>query len=191
MIVNQTVSFGTVLEKSGDDQYIAGYASVFFDGTDDTQRYDGSLQLWERIAPFAFDKSIRADKKVEGRYNHSKDHVLGRTDLGTVSLATDRRGLRYRIKFDSTDPDHLKVAAKIKSGLIEGSSFLAHPIQWKFSKQGKDSVITYQEFELLDVGPVNHPGMQGTGQPILMSALDDELKEELDRWVRTQEILAR
>jgi len=191
MLVKQTVNFGTALETSGDDEYIAGYASVFFDGTEQTQRYDGSLQLWERIAPSAFDRAIREHQKVEARYNHSVDHVLGRTDLGSVALSVDNKGLRYRVKFDSSDPDHQKVASKIKSGLIEGSSFMAQPKQWKFSKKGEDAVITYTDFNLVDVGPVNHPGMKGTGQPILMSELDDNLKDELLRWKKTQEILSK
>jgi hypothetical protein len=193
MLIKQTINFGTVIETSGDDQYIAGYASVFFDGSDESQRYDGSLGLYERIAPTAFDRSIRDKHKVEARYNHSADHLLGRTDLNTVTLATDARGLRYRVRFDASDPDHQKVAAKINSGLIEGSSFMASPTKWVLSKHEDDTVVTYTDLDLIDVGPVNHPGMKGTGQPVLMGEVEnaEEFKEELKRWLRTQAILNR
>lgn len=193
MLIKQIINFGTTLEQSGDEQYIAGYASVFFDGSDSTQRFDKGLELMERIAPSAFDRAIREQQKVEARYNHSPDHVLGRTDLGTLDLSTDAKGLRYRIKFDDNDPDHTKVASKIKKGLIEGSSFMARPTKWKLSKQNKSTVITYTDLDLMDVGPVNHPGMTGTNVPVLMGDTEysDELKEELKRWIKTQDILTR
>ena len=192
MLVKQIVTFGTQLETSGDTNYIGGYASVFFDGSKETERFDPSLQLLERVAPTAFDRAIREKQIVEGRYNHSADHVLGRTDLGTVELSTDARGLKYRVRFDENDPDHNKVAAKIKAGLIEGSSFMAQPTKWKLSKQGEGAVITYTDLDLLDVGPVNHPGMTGTKPPVLMGSIEDaeELRAELQRFLRTKEILA-
>jgi HK97 family phage prohead protease len=184
MQIKQFVNFGTQIEKVGNDNYIAGYASVFFDGTEKTEHYDRDLGLYERIAPVAFDKAIRERQVVEARYNHSPDHVLGRTDLGNVNLSTDAKGLKYRIKFNEKNPDHQKVVSLIEDGIVEGSSFYASVGDYKLSGEA----ITYFEFDLIDVGPVNRPAMTGTGQPVIMSD-HAQFKEELDRWKRTREIL--
>ena len=90
--------------------------------------------FYETIGRDAFNQSLTKQQQIESRYNHSADHVLGRTDLGSLQVWTDEKGLRYRVRFNPDDPDHQKVKAKIASGLIKGSSFSFFPKKVRFDK---------------------------------------------------------
>jgi hypothetical protein len=50
----------------------------------------------ERIQRGAFAAAIRHGD-IRGAFNHSADHVLGRTTSGTLRLEEDDKGLRYSI----------------------------------------------------------------------------------------------
>lgn len=192
MQVNQYVNMAARMETSGDEKRISGYASVFFDGTSETEAYVPDVDAYERIAPSAFDESIRNGDVVESRFNHNSERILGRTDLGTLELSIDKRGLKYSVKFDADDPDHQTVEAKINSGLINGSSFIAVIRDWDVSEVGDKMVITYTRMELIEAGPVIDPAMTGTGIPIVSMSKDEDnlMADEIKRWKETKQRIA-
>jgi HK97 family phage prohead protease len=62
---------------------------------------------------------------VEGVFNHNSDCLLGHTRSGSLTLTrTQDGGLAYRIEYDPTDPDHVRVMRKIERGDVVGSSFM-------------------------------------------------------------------
>ena len=137
---------------TSDGHFIEGYATTF-----DNVYYVAQDQWHERVRSQAFDKSIVSGQPVESRYNHSPDHVLGRSDLGTVQIWKDENGIRYRTKYNPADPDHQKVKAKIESGLIRGSSVAMYPHKVRWSNEGGKHILNIEEATLAECGPVNNP----------------------------------
>ena len=84
-----------------------------------SQLLGGSFR--EQIDPSALDNCDMTD--VVGLFNHDRNYLLGRTTAGTLTLEKHEGGLRYKMAVDKSDPDHMKVLAKIKRGDVTGSSF--------------------------------------------------------------------
>ncbi len=90
-----------VQQRADKPPVIAGYASVFYDGSEATE-----YQLWsygnercvERIMPGAFARAIKEEDDCRALYNHNPDAVLGRTSAGTCTLREDETGLAYEIE---------------------------------------------------------------------------------------------
>ena len=155
------------LRQEGDHQFISGYAAVFFrDGEPDTE-YWITDNIVERIMPGAFDKVLEQD--TLGVYNHNDDYLLGRNSNDTMDLIVDNVGLRYDIRFDANDPDHLTVKSKIDRGDLSGSSFAFWDPEtlWRDNVDYRDktgvsirSILDVRN--LYDVGPVGFPAYKGT-----------------------------
>lgn len=76
----------------------------------------------EVIDAKALDSADMTD--VVGLFNHNNDLLLGRTSSGTLQLTRDADGgLSYRIAYDPSDSDHVRLKAKFDRGDIVGSSF--------------------------------------------------------------------
>ena len=170
-----------MIEDNG-KKYITGYASVF------NKTYAVPAEgIHEKINPNAFNRSLASGRVVESRYNHSKDHVLGNTDLGSLTLWTDKKGLRYKVPFNEADPDHQKVKAKIDSGLIKGSSFAFQPTQLRFTRDGDRDICEVMECELFEVGPVNNPISDATEASVRSSDDKGLISEQYKNWKATQD----
>lgn len=173
--------------ESADSHYIEGYATIF------DNVYHVPQDGWhETVTRSAFDKSIASGQVIESQYNHSADHVLGRSDLGTVQVWNDGKGIKYRVKFNPDDPDHQKVKAKIESGLIGGSSMAFAPTKYRFirSDDNKD-VLEISEGMLVECGPVNNPcNPEATTSVRNTSGEKSQLQSEYKNWKRTQELIS-
>ena len=153
---------GVEVEDRDDGQppEITGVASVFYDGTPDTE-----YKLWddavERIMPMAFDRAIKEKQDVRALFNHDPDNILGRTTNDTLGLSASRLGLRYAITPDDTQIAR-DVTAFVKRRDVTGSSFsfIVQGEEWR--KEEGVMIREITDVDLFDVGPVTFPAYEAT-----------------------------
>lgn len=149
-----------IRKKDDGGSVIAGHASVFYNGTPETE-YRLAQDYVERVAKTAFDNSLKRPDDVRGLFNHNANLILGRNKANTLRLSVDERGLRYEIDVpDSTIGRDL--AESIKRGDVSGSSFSFYVTKQSFEEVGKTLIRTIEDVELFDVGPVTYPAYEGT-----------------------------
>lgn len=140
---------------------IAGYAAVFWDGTQGTE-FEPFRGMKERVLPGAFDRAIREDD-VRALFNHDENIILGRTVSRTLRLSVDARGLRYEI-----DPPDTQVGKdlveSIRRGDVTGSSFGFRTIRQNFVESQDPPLVVRElvEVKLFDVSPVTFPAYVAT-----------------------------
>jgi HK97 family phage prohead protease len=149
------------VERADDKQpaRISGYASVFYDGTPNTE-YSPWEDMTERIMPGAFDRAVREDD-VRALFNHDPNQILGRTAAGTASLSVDKFGLAY----SATPPDTQtarEVMEHLRVGNITGSSFSFNVLDGGWIKENGKDIYQVRAVELYDVGPVTFPAYTAT-----------------------------
>lgn len=163
----------------GEEQYITGYAAVFYREGDASTEYALWDDYLERLAPGCFDRALSESHDARGLFNHSSDNLLGRVSNGTCVLSVDDVGLRFEIPIDREDPDHCSVIAKIKRGDLSGCSFAFAnaTAEWtEFDNDGKTVwVRTITDLNLYDVGPVTYPAYEATevGLRTAVSSIED------------------
>lgn len=114
---------------SGDGSWIVeGYAATF----DDTYTlYDGKwFRVRERIARGAFDSVLervsRGEEVVHLNHGHDMTSSVAATDvsgIGGLTLRADDRGLRFEARVDSEDVDAIRMAVKMRRGVVKQASF--------------------------------------------------------------------
>ena len=78
-------------ENSTGGMVIEGHAAVF-------DRFSQDLGGFvERVAPTAFNRTLKNGADVRALFNHDANLILGRSTAGTLELSTDNVGLAYRI----------------------------------------------------------------------------------------------
>lgn len=165
--------------EDGEPLAFSGYAAVFYNkdvpGTE--YRFGFANEVTERIMPGAFTSAIK-DDDVRGLVNHDPDNLLGRTTAGTMELSVDKQGLRYRIPYDGSDPDHVRTAAKVRRGDLNGSSF-GFEIRDQEARRDDDGnvVIEVRDVKLYDVGPVTFPAYEATEAALRASGDESKAKE--------------
>jgi HK97 family phage prohead protease len=117
---------------------------------------------------------------VRGLFNHDDDFVLGRTKSGTMQLVNDELGLRYKIKYNPFDPDHVRVMEKVKRGDVSQSSFAFSVKEDKWeTRNGKDHRTITKLKRLIDVSPVTYPAYQNTSVAMRSLTQIDNYKQDL------------
>ncbi len=81
----------------------------------------------ERIAPGCFTRALASNPDVKMLFNHSANHVLGRTKNGTLQLFDTPAGLNFRCKLNPDSQAHRDLHASIKRGDISECSFAFKP----------------------------------------------------------------
>jgi len=169
-----------------ENKRITGYASVFYDGTPDTE-----YELWddtrERIMPGAFDRAI-AEDDVRALFNHDANMLLGRNKAGTLSLRADKTGLAYDISPPDTEIGR-SVAESIKRGDLSGSSFAFIVDKEEIRSEGKMVIREVKAVRLFDVGPVTYPAYNSTD--VAVRSMNEALKPQAPDYQRTNESLRR
>jgi len=153
----------TRAQEAEDYIRITGYGAVF------GKRYK-VMGFSEQIAEGAFTKTLEGTPDIRGMFNHSPDFLLGRTKSGTMDVREDKRGLAYEIRADKMDPQAQSVSRKIERGDVDGSSmaFFVHREEWE-EKDGKPTLRTIKEIELIETGPVTMPASPATTSKIARS----------------------
>jgi HK97 family phage prohead protease len=158
--------------EDGNDQFIEGYAIVYKSTTD-------IGPFTEEVQPGAADHLLKSD--VRGLLNHDTNVVLGRTKSGTMELVADEKGLKYKIKFNPNDPDHVRVKEKIKRGDISQSSFgfTVKDDEWSM-RDGKQHRSITKLKSLVDVSPVTFAAYKNTTVAMRsLNKINDDYKKDL------------
>jgi HK97 family phage prohead protease len=188
LITRNTQAEVNLIERNGQHS-IQGYGALYYDGTSGTE-YQLDDNLFERFSKGAFDRPLAEKQNIEVRYNHSQDYVLGDTS-NTAEVKVDERGLRYSVPFDSNDPDHAKVKAKIEKHLIKGSSIAGVPV-YRFDREnGKDIAWVVSMKTIRDLGPVNSPAYKAAPAMMRNAELDEQYKEWLRLKNETEKRIAK
>jgi HK97 family phage prohead protease len=159
------------LRAEGDTpKTITGYGAVFYNSTDPGTEY----QLWggyyERIMPGAFDRALQEDD-VRSMFNHDANQLLGRrafAETDTLKLSVDSTGLRYEVTVDPNDPTHQSLLPKLRSGKVDGASFMFEVLSetWRKEQRGTGdqarevNILEINEVRLWEVGPVVFPAYE-------------------------------
>lgn len=167
---------------------IRGYASVFYDGSPETEYRFG--EFVERISPKAFDRALKERQAVVGLFNHDVNQVLGKTTSGTLTLSVDRRGLKYEIDPPDTQAGR-DVVEMVSRGDLDGSSFSFHPTRqsWADGESGEPDIRTVEDVDLVDVSVVTFPAYSGA--TVEAASRDHEAWRRRCQLERAQEALTR
>ncbi len=143
--------------------HLEGYAAVFSEET----LIRSAQGTWrERIAPTAFDDALGRDEVI-ATFNHDTALLLGRTSNRSLTLSTDKIGLKYRIAVPDTSLGR-DVKALVARGDLVGSSFRFSVAQGDVEviDRGKPPaeppLVQINRVRLMDVGPVTEPAYDGT-----------------------------
>jgi HK97 family phage prohead protease len=99
----------------GDGMTFTGYGAVFNSPSQ-------PLPFIERIAPGAFNRSLRSRNEIKLFVNHDTSRVLASKRAGTLRLAEDSHGLRVEADLPETT-DGRDMAVLLKRGDIDSMSF--------------------------------------------------------------------
>ena len=115
----------------------------------------------EKIAPGAFAETIKSDD-VRALWNHSPNHVLGRTKSGTLTLSEDDRGLAFEVDVAETQTGN-DALVSIRRGDVDDMSFgfIVTEDEWE-QESGGMATRTLKAVTLLDVSPVAFPAYPET-----------------------------
>jgi HK97 family phage prohead protease len=108
---------------------------------------------YEEVDPKAFAKCLATNPDVRALWNHSADHVLGRTKSGTLQLGVTSEGLRYSIEPPDTQTAK-DLMISLERGDVDQASFgfVTRKDSWKEELDGT-IVRTLLEVDLFDVSP--------------------------------------
>jgi uncharacterized protein len=143
-------------ESQGDKYQLVGYAALF---NSPSKNLGGFVEV---IAPGAFDRALREKQTVRFTFNHSLDAVLARSDNGSLSLATDSKGLKFAAQLNKNIQQHRDLFESCKAGLYDEMSFafVAPPDGQQWSPDGTQRTLL--DVDLHDVSLVATPAYQGT-----------------------------
>lgn len=158
--------------EEGEERYFEGYAFVHEVRSD-------LGEFTEEISKGAADEVLMDD--VRGLFNHDPNIVLGRVKSGTLKLSVDERGLKYSIKYNPNDPDHVKLMEKVKRGDIDQSSFAFKKKEdrWEM-RDGKKHRTVLKLKKLIDVSPVTYAAYpDATVAMRSMTSISEDYKKDL------------
>ncbi|QGG59127.1 HK97 family phage prohead protease [Loigolactobacillus bifermentans] len=146
---------------------IKGYASVFNSPTI-------IADCWqEQIEPGAFSKSLGSDD-IRCLFNHNWDHVLGRSQSGTLTLQEDEHGLAFEVALPETTTAQ-DLAVSMNRGDINQCSFGFCPTidEWDYSDPDMP-VRTIKEVKLYEISIVPLPAYGDTEANLVRSGVISE-----------------
>lgn len=178
------------LRSEGDTpKLITGYGAVFYNAKDPGTEYQIWTDYYERIMPGAFDRALREDD-VRSMFNHDSNQLLGRRAFkttDTLTISVDSFGLRYEVPVDLADPTHLSLVPKLRSGKVDGASFMFEVTDrvWREETRGEGdakrtvTILEITGVRLWELGPVVFPAYESAtsdARAIERRQLDDFLK---------------
>jgi HK97 family phage prohead protease len=175
----------TVTRADDQPTRIGGYGAVFYREDDPGTQYQLWSDVYERIAPGAFDRALQEDR-VRSLFNHDPNWVLGSTDSQTLELDVDAVGLRYTVTPPDSQAVRDLVLQPIARGDVTGSSFMFVPRKTAWIEEEIDGrtidVRELQDVELWEVGPVTFPAYESSTTGLRGLGLGmDEIREDLER----------
>lgn len=152
----RTIDAGPPELRSADDGklHVTGYASVF------DRPYDVGFYQ-ETIKRGAFTQTLNNGARVQLLLNHG-GLPLASTDNGTLKLSQDSIGLRYDAELDPDDPDSASAARKVRSGLLNESSFAFMPVRQDWNDDYTQRSLSEVSIDKGDVSIVNFGASEHT-----------------------------
>lgn len=114
---------------SGDGSWVmSGYATTF---NDEYTLYDSKwFRVRERVHPHALDDVLGrvrdGDELVHLNHGHDMTSAVAATDvsgIGGLDLFADQHGFRFVARVDADDPDAVRMAVKMRRGVVAQASF--------------------------------------------------------------------
>lgn len=160
----RSLSASAALRDTGDEFAIAGYSARF--GV--LSHNLGNFR--EMIQRGAFTRSLREGADVRCLFNHAPANVLGRTKSGTLTLAEDDYGLRFRCQLNRDSQFHRDLYESIRRGDCDEMSFACIvPDDGDEWQDGLDpetgekcAFRTLKNVDLIDVAPCVYPAYPST-----------------------------
>lgn len=156
---------------------ITGYAAVWNKMSEDL----GGFR--EVLAPGAFTRALERGNTIKLLYDHDSAAVLASTSNGTLELREDETGLHVWARVDMTDPDVQRVAAKLRSGIVDQMSFafsMDEDSEEDWDYQGGVPVRTIRSVSALyEASVVAFPAYTSTKVALLERAVQDGRLPEL------------
>jgi len=152
------------VRETSEGMTFEGYAAMFDSASE-------PLPFTERIAPGAFNRSLKSRNDIKLLWNHSTGEVLGSTRAGTLKLTEDDRGLRVWSMLPNTTTGR-DAAELIRRGDVDAMSFgFSVPRNGdSWSDDGKER--TLNEVRLHEVSIVAFPAYSGTAGTTSVRGLD-------------------
>jgi HK97 family phage prohead protease len=153
---------GLEVRDEGDDLTLTGYASTF------NQSYDmGWYQ--ESVDPGAFKRTLGQKPDVRFLINHD-GLPLARTTSGTLSLATDDKGLIPTARLNRNDPDVAALLPKIERGDLNQMSFAFRILEEEWEKDMSKRTLRSLDLNGGDVSVVTFPANPHTSVGLRMGS---------------------
>lgn len=172
--------------RAADDNarpHLEGYASVY-DANSYTMDHERYGEFIERVSPTAFVRSLNAavagDSIIHALWSHDQSQPLGSTRGGKLSLASDERGLGFRLDTTRFTPAQLDAA---RDGDVQMSfGFAVRHDEWDFPADGP-AIRTLVDVDLFEISPVVSPAYPDS------SAALRSLTEARSKIEKTEEIV--
>lgn len=144
---------GFETRTDGDTLTLEGYASVF-DAPYDVFGGPEKGGWSEIVDRRAFDRTLREKPDLHLLVNH-EGLPLARTKSGTLSLSTDKTGLKVRASLDRRDPDVQRLQVKMERGDIDEMSFAFRTIEHRWNEDESERNLLEVSLHKGDVSVVN------------------------------------
>ncbi|HTQ59581.1 MAG TPA: HK97 family phage prohead protease [Candidatus Solibacter sp.] len=147
---------------AGSEKSISGYAALY---NSRSEKIGGSF--YEVIKPGAFKRVLATNPDVRMLVNHQPDTILGRTKSGTLTLAEDSRGLKFRCMLPDTQTAR-DTYESIRRGDMSQCSFgFGEPVDsWDEGTDENGDRCTIRSISsigvLADVSCVTYPAYEAT-----------------------------
>jgi HK97 family phage prohead protease len=162
-------------EDDGGAVTFSGYATVF---NRNYEVYDAYGMFQERIAPMAFDRTLREEPDVVLVINHA-GLPLARTKSGTLRLEPDAIGLRVYAELDSDDPDVRALLPKMRRGDVDEMSFAFRVVDDVWTPDYSEREITQVNLHRGDVSVVTFGANPHTMAMVRAALADESVREQL------------
>jgi len=174
----ERVVFSNQIKLSEDQgkNVVTGYAALYDVLSDDLGGYKA------RIERGAFSEALQSPSlDVRCLFNHSRDHVLGRSTNGTLILSEDENGLKYTVILPETTLGK-DIAVLMQRGDISQSSigfnYLPKDVKWETIDGERVQSFSVCE-EIFDVSVVTVPAFSDTSAVIQKFEKEERTKREL------------
>jgi len=179
----------------GEEMVLEGYAARFNQPSKDL----GGFR--ETIKPGAFRNALANKSDVRCLFNHDASKVLGRTQSGTLTLAEDENGLKFRCQLDPNNTEHRNLYSSVKRQDVSECSFAFTPDgpegdYWDNVKDEGGNWFISRELRnvnLFDVSAVTHPAYAGTNVDARCEAVTPEIRGIMSKLIekRTKTVETR
>jgi HK97 family phage prohead protease len=144
------------VRDSNDGMTISGYAAVFNSPSE-------PLPFTERIAPGAFQRSLKSRNEIKLLWNHDSGEPMASLRGGSLRLWEDAKGLAYEATLANTTRGR-DVAELIRSGVIDAMSFGFNVIKDTWDERGDRVLESVRIHEISVVAWPAYLATAGTGQ---------------------------